>query len=272
MPARRRSAPVIASCAVIVAAIAAIAGCRAAARPEPPPPPLDASRFPHERHAQLACGECHDVRAVAAGEIRPPGAADHAPCDRGQCHQAEFTRPPGDFCTVCHEAVDPSGAAPSPRKPYPPTDAWRTLPARFSHATHLDRGKMEAAVGFHVACDDCHAPGDAAYPMTASHAECARCHAAEVRLARAPTMSDCASCHTTAVAERNPRRLIRGDLRFDHRRHVTDTSGAHIACETCHDRTELATSPADHAPPPIAACVGCHDDSARVPAPMRMRI
>jgi hypothetical protein len=85
-------------------------------------------------------------------------------------------------------------------------------------------------------------------------------------------MGDCAGCHTGGTAERHPRRLIKGDLQFDHRRHVADTGGARIACETCHDRTQLATSSADHAPPPVAACVGCHDDATRVPPTQRMRI
>lgn len=85
-------------------------------------------------------------------------------------------------------------------------------------------------------------------------------------------MGDCSRCHAGGVAERNPRRLIRNDLLFDHRRHTTDTGGAHIPCETCHDQTPFATSAADHAPPPIAACVACHDDSARVPGNLRMRI
>ena len=264
MPARRRLA--------LVALCAIAAACRAAAHPEPPPPPLDPTRFPHDAHGQLACAECHDTGAALAGELRPPGAADHAPCDRNQCHQVEFTRPPGAFCKVCHEAVDPSGAGRSPLKPYPPADTWRAAPSRFSHATHLDRGRMERAVGFHVACEDCHAATDGEYPATAGHAECARCHAAEVKLARAPTMGDCASCHDAGLAERHPRRLIKGDLRFDHRRHTTDTAGGRIACETCHDRTAFAGSASDHAPPPIAACVGCHDDSARVPDAERMRI
>jgi hypothetical protein len=269
MPARRRLALVIA----LAFAGAVMAACRPAARPELPPPPLDPSRFPHPKHAELGCAECHDVRAAIAGELAPPGADDHAPCDRAQCHQVDFTRPPGPLCKVCHEAVDPSGVKPSPRKPYPPADAWRAAPARFSHAKHLDRGAMEQAVGFHVGCDDCHAStADAAYPATAGHAECARCHAAEVGLVRAPSMGDCARCHGGGVAERHPRRVIRNDLLFDHRRHHTDMSGARIACETCHDQTSLATSTADHVPPPIAACVACHDDGARVPATLRMRI
>ena len=162
---------------------------------------------------------CHPARAVAAGQVRPPGVDGHAPCDRSGCHRKAFTRPPGPLCRVCHESVDPTGARPSPLRDYPPTGAWRAEPSRFSHAVHLDKGKMERAVGFHVACEDCHAPGGA-YPGVGGHAECARCHAAEVGLHGAPTMADCAGCHAPGVAERNPRRLIRGDLRFDHRRHV----------------------------------------------------
>jgi hypothetical protein len=258
------------------AALAVIAACASAACHTAPPraapaPVTDPSRFPHDRHAQLACGACHASRAVAAGQVRPPGSDNHAPCDRGACHRPAFTGPPGPLCRVCHESVDPTGAEPSPLRDYPPTDAWRAEPARFSHAVHLDRGKMEGAVGFHVACIDCHAPAGA-YPGVGGHAECARCHATEVGLHGAPTMADCAGCHAVGVAERHPRRLIRGDLQFDHRRHQTDLRGRRIACETCHDATAFAKTPADHAPPPIAACVACHDDSDRVPVTLRMRI
>ncbi|HTJ42106.1 MAG TPA: hypothetical protein VL463_08410 [Kofleriaceae bacterium] len=248
-----------------LAAIVAFAACRAAARIEAPPPPADPTRFPHSQHVSLACGECHGVT--------PPGANDHAPCDRDQCHQREFTQPPGAFCAVCHANVDATGATKSTLKPYPRVDPWRAAPSRFDHATHLDRGKMERAVGFHVACEDCHAQGDAAYPSTATHADCARCHAAEVKLGeRAPSMSDCDSCHAAGAVERHPRRLIRGDLQFDHRLHQADAAGGHISCETCHDQTRFAKQRSDHAPPPIAACVGCHDDAGRVPPNQRMRI
>jgi hypothetical protein len=257
MPARRGLALLIAL---------AIGACHAAAAVETPPPPVDPSRFPHASHTQLGCTECHEL-----GAARPPGANDHAPCDRGQCHQAEFTRAPGPFCKVCHETVD-AGGGPSTLRPYPPDDAWRARPVRFSHALHLDRGQMERAVGFHVECSDCHDAQDADYPATATHAECARCHAAEVALRGAPVLTDCGGCHVDGTAERHPRRLITGDLRFDHRRHTTDVGGAHIACETCHDQTSRARSVSEHAPPPIAACVACHDDTARVPGTERMRI
>ncbi|MCE9579505.1 MAG: hypothetical protein K8W52_40665 [Deltaproteobacteria bacterium] len=264
-----------AAIAVLLIAIA-IGACRTAVRVVEPPPPLDPTRFPHAAHAATACGECHDPRAAVRGAIVQPGKDDHAPCDRGNCHQVEFVRAPGPFCLVCHTAVDPRAPTASPVRAYPPDDGWRAMPARFAHAAHLDRGRMERAVGFHVACRDCHdadpTAAPAAYPRTGGHAECARCHAAEVGLARGPAMDDCAGCHGAGAVPRHARRLIRGDLVFDHRRHVTDIGGQRIACETCHDGTQFATGAADHAPPSIAACVACHDDTARVPGTQRMRI
>jgi hypothetical protein len=266
-----------AALAVVVVGLAGLAACRAATRVAEPPPPLDATRFPHAAHGTLACAECHEPRAAVRGAIVQPGHDDHAPCDRGACHQAEFVRAPGGFCLICHVAVDPVGpVGASPLRAYPPDDAWRAQPARFSHRAHLDRGRMERAVGFHVTCADCHDADPAAtpdaYPRSGGHAVCARCHAPEVDLSRGPPMTACAACHDPGVVLRHGRQVIRGDLVFDHRRHLTDSAGQRIACETCHAATQLATGTADHAPPSIAACVTCHDDSARVPVTQRMRI
>jgi hypothetical protein len=67
------------------------------------------------------------------------------------------------------------------------------------------------------------------------------------------------------------RRLIRGDLHFDHRAHLTDLRGQRIRCETCHESTRTATQRSDHAPPAIAVCVSCHDDNRRAPDQRSMR-
>jgi hypothetical protein len=163
-----------------------------------------------------------------------PGADDHAACDAAGCHRAAFVTDPGPLCRVCHTAVDPTGATPSPLRAYPATDGVRAEPSRFSHAVHLDRPAMEAAVGFNVACADCHEVDGAGRPTTAGHRACARCHADEVGLPEAPAMSRCADCHVAGATARTPRRLIVRDVRFDHGRHATDARGAAVRCSTCH--------------------------------------
>jgi hypothetical protein len=251
---------------VALVALGALGGASACAPPRPataPGPATDPSRLSHAGHAQIACADCH------RGAARP-GTDDHRPCDDGACHRKDFTGPPTLLCAVCHVAVR---AAPlsAPLRPYPIDDAWQAQPSRFSHLRHLDRAAMEDRVGFHVTCTDCHTRGDAGLARP-DHATCTRCHAPEVALAGAPAMTACAGCHEPTTRLRARRRLIRDDLHFDHARHRSDTRGQAIRCEECHADTERAAAYDDHAAPRVERCVTCHDDSARTPPVMRMRI
>jgi hypothetical protein len=257
--ASRRCLAVATLCAALIAA------CSSSRRTDVPAPPIDPTRLSHERHAQIPCGGCHRTSAR-------PGADDHKPCDDGACHKKEFLGLPGLFCRVCHKGVTTSPLA-APLRPYPATDdAWQSLPPVFSHAKHLDSGRMERSVGFHVSCNDCHVDSNNARARP-DHAVCARCHAAEVALAKAPRMEDCAGCHKKGAQQRTRSRLVRDDVRpFDHDRHRTDRRNQPIRCESCHERSATARGYADHGPPRIDACVGCHDDSARTPSALRMRI
>jgi hypothetical protein len=235
-------------------------GCSSARTIEAPAPPIDKSRLSHSQHAQIKCEACH------IGDKRP-GASDHKPCD--DCHKQAFLSAPGELCKVCHTQVTASPLA-APLKPYPIDDVWRAEPVRFSHQIHMDLSRMENKVGFHVACVDCHVrDGALARP---NHATCARCHAPETRLEDAPPMNNCVGCHKAGVNQRTRARLIKNDLRFDHEHHRTDRRGTVIQCQECHSQSAAATGYTDHAPPHIARCVGCHDDTQRTPAELRMRV
>ena len=240
-----------------------VIACTPARRAEVPLPPQDPTRMSHARHKQLSCGSCH------RGTTRP-GKDDHKPCDDGACHKKEFLGTPGLFCQVCHEKVTTLPLA-APLKDYPSTDAWQTLPPAFSHKQHMDASRMESRVGFHVACADCHTrDGQKVRP---DHTTCARCHAAEVGLpTRVPRMEDCAGCHQGAARLRDRKRVIVGDLHFEHERHATDRKGVPIRCEDCHTRTAQSSTYDDHLPPRVESCVNCHDDSDRTPYAMRMRV
>jgi hypothetical protein len=252
-----------------------LCACRGSTPLAATPVIIETDRFPHERHDTIACADCHDAAAVAAGVVQIPGARDHAPCDQGQCHQAAFETAPGPLCRVCHLAVDVTGTGAPDMVPYPRSGGYRVIPARFSHRLHLDADLVERAVGFHVSCGDCHTQppaGTADAPSSGGHAECARCHAAEVGLPRAPTMADCTGCHDVKTrVERHRRRVITGDLHFDHANHQKDVRGQAVRCVTCHQGTATASTRDEDPAPTVAACVACHDDSARVPAGMRMR-
>ena len=242
----------------IAVVLALAAACGAPHTAEAPAPPTDPSRLSHVQHAGVPCAECH-----ATGQR--PGANDHKPCDR--CHRDAFLAAPGELCKVCHTQVTTSPLA-APLRPYPVEDVWQAEAPVFSHQKHLDNGAVERAVGFHVTCADCHVKdGKLARP---DHATCGRCHAAEASPPGLVTMGQCAGCHQNAAQLRSRAQLIKGDLRFDHASHQTDRRGDAIKCEQCHQRSAGADEHA-HPPPPIAACVSCHDDVDRAPEAVKMR-
>jgi Cytochrome c7 and related cytochrome c len=251
-----------------IAAIAwTIAACASPRPPVPPPSqPVDLTMFPHQLHRTQACEPCHD------GDARP-GLRDHAPCDEGKCHRDAFTELPGRLCTICHlEVSTTAGGIAAPLQPFPRTTGWRALPSVFSHQRHLDSASVEAAVGFHLACSDCHAADDAGKPQHAGHAACARCHSDEVALGKAPTMPQCGRCHGDSSPQPRTRaRVISGDLHFEHGNHLVDRAGTAISCRACHRDSAAATTYDDHRPPQVERCVPCHDDSKRVPSTARMR-
>lgn len=246
----------------IIATILLVA-CNSKRRPDDPLPPVDPTRLSHARHAQIPCDVCH-----RPGDRRP-GEDEHRPCDDGACHRKEFLAKPGQLCLVCHVSVTSPPLA-APLRPYPSDDLWQSLPPVFSHRLHMDAGRMERQVGFHVACADCHVRDGKR--VTPDHAACARCHAAEVGLDEAPPMERCAGCHGDGARPRKRARLIRGDLVFSHERHVADRKNTAIRCEACHVLSAQAAGHDDHAAPRVESCVGCHDDSDRTPIGNRMRV
>ncbi len=243
--------------------VAMLAACTPSRRSDAPVVRVDPSRIDHARHAQIPCDSCHRAN-------RRPGADDHKPCDNGACHKTKFVELPGPFCEVCHKSVTIKPLA-APLKDYPTLDAWQSLPPVFSHRRHMDADRMEKGVGFHVSCVDCHTRGDSDM-VRPNHATCSRCHAVEASLGGAPNMQSCAGCHQGAGRPRTRARMIQDDLKFHHERHRTDRKGVPIRCETCHGQTSKSASYADHRPPRIESCVGCHDDADRTPYPARMRI
>ncbi len=255
---------------------------------------VDTDRFPHGAHTGnaaeirnyrgrgLGCGDCHDANAVRDGKLARPGAMNHAPCD--DCHKAEFYKPPGAMCKVCHISVDPTAprgplgtppgssiASASPLQPYPERGQAQVLGSSFSHKQHLDQGEMDSAVGFHVTCSDCHSRDGKQEPQVPLHAQCVRCHEKEPRAKTKLPMDNCGGCHLTRNVElARGRKFITGDLRFSHATHVKDRGGAAVACATCHADIAASGSREDVAVPAMERCAQCHEDSQRSPERVRM--
>jgi hypothetical protein len=243
---------------------------------------VETDRFPHGLHTGeapairnwrgrgLGCADCHDPGAVRDGRVARPGLDQHAPCD--DCHKAEFAKPPGPLCKVCHTAVDPRAVGGSPLQPYPERGHAQSLASAFSHRTHLDAAKMEAATGAHLACGDCHERNpETRDPMVPGHKACARCHeqspAARAQLA----MERCTGCHPARGVDLVRGRIfITGDLRFHHQTHETDRAGAPVACQTCHAGVDQAGSREAMGVPAMERCAACHEDTQRSPDRVRM--
>jgi len=244
--------------------------------------PVESDRFPHAVHTGdkpeirnwqgrgLGCKDCHDAGAVVEGRVARPGTNQHAPCD--DCHKAEFAKPPGPLCRVCHQSVDPTHRGASPLQNYPERGVTQTLKSSFSHRTHLNAGKMEAATGAHIACGDCHERNETTRdPQVPGHKACARCHEQNPGVKAKLGMANCAGCHPEKdVPLKRGRIFITGDLQFHHASHEKDHSGNAIACTTCHTNVDEAASRDEMAVPNMERCAQCHEDSTKSPDRVRM--
>lgn len=210
------------------------------------------------------------MRDVREGKVAPPGKNQHAPCD--DCHKAEFAKPPGPMCKVCHLSVDPRKPGASPLQPYPERGTVQVLASTFSHRFHLDAGKMEAATGAHVACGDCHERNaETRDPMVPGHKACARCHEQHAGTRAKLAMDNCGGCHPgRGVDLKRGRIFITGDLKFHHATHEVDRAGAAVPCATCHATVEQSTSRDQMSVPAMERCATCHEDARRSPDKVRM--
>ena len=256
----------------LVAVVAAI-GCRGQSVKPRQPTQDRVARFPHAQHTQTTCTSCHTLRSVLSSTLARPGANDHAPCDSSGCHREAFMTVPGPLCELCHQTVNIAKPNGTPLAPYPPTAGARSLAARFSHAQHLDYATMESHVGFHITCSDCHAFDQSGRLERPGHAVCSRCHSPESVPPGAPSMTACRDCHRPRTSPpTRQRKLIVGDLLFQHARHRQDMRGNVILCSECHSTTQTVQTTGTHSPPSTQECVACHNDSRRTPVARRMRM
>jgi hypothetical protein len=238
---------------------------------------VEALRFPHDKHAQVACLQCHIPDPTQPLTMHRPGALGHKSCAEAQCHAEDFAGPPTELCALCHEDVAADSSGESPLVAYPPRAGTRSQAVAFSHQSHLDLATMEERLGFHLSCIDCHAANPEGRRQEElerpDHAACERCHAAESAPTGTPSMVDCSGCHQEkAEAPPRERDFIQGDLQFSHRRHRSDRKGRLITCSTCHLDSTQATKEkvGRHAAPNMRVCVSCHDDRDRVASQQRM--
>jgi hypothetical protein len=253
---------------VALAALVVGACGRPAQRASKPVAEVMPAPFNHGQHsARTQCTECHGLTDPATGKLTRPGANHHAPCD--DCHRAEFFKPPGQLCRVCHATVEPRAPGQSPLMTWPPPGAQRRRSSRFDHKKHLDAEAMEQRLGFHVGCRDCHLrkSGEEKAEL-AGHVTCATCHGGQAVRPGASlppiTMPDCTKCHASEeLVVPKGRRMITGDLKFSHVKHERDLAGQPIACANCHKAVKEASSVENLVLPAMLDCAKCHEDPKR---------
>jgi hypothetical protein len=259
---------------VLVFAVLAVA-CRAPRDSAKPARELGAiavgtERFPHALHTGdrpelrnwrgrgVACADCHLPAAVREGKLARPGLDNHAPCD--ECHHAEFGKPPGKLCRVCHVKVDPLVRGASPLGEYPKHSALSTLGSEFSHQLHLDAGR----VGETIPCTSCHERDAKSRDlMRPGHAGCVRCHEGKPAVKAALGMDSCNRCHPPRDRVLPRCMILPGaEIVFHHATHERER-GTAIRCETCHSDAAASRSRSDMMIPAMERCAQCHEDARR---------
>ncbi len=240
--------------------------------------------FVHSNHvgaerkdgSRLGCGDCHASTAEGAWVPMRPGMSAHAPCDT--CHEADFYKEPGALCGVCHnDQLDPK----APPKgdgatllAFPRRSIEAQLVGKFSHARHLDEGKVRDPAGKALRCDSCHAVDDESpYASIPTHGACAPCHAPDqVAASKAPhSLDDCAGCHEGGGPGRARRFARDNDVRFTHAKHRVAPDGSALVCTHCHQAVVSSDKATDRVTPQMAVCSACHEDPSKVKDP-KLRI
>lgn len=238
---------------------------------------IDTGLFKHSEHVGdsgeirklnggklLECQDCHAVDKSNQFKVQRPGLDNHAPCD--QCHSDEFYKEPGDFCTVCHQSVDPLIEAQSPLGEYPRRAVAAQLVSAFNHQVHLEGARVKLE-GKQLDCGNCHTveSQDSPYATFPKHANCAPCHSEVV----SPVLDDCDGCHSDDGPGKK-RGFIQNDIRFTHGKHQTDKAGKPISCETCHYGVPKSSSSRDLNLPLMKDCAKCHEDKTKTPDRVRI--
>lgn len=192
----------------------------------------------HQRHRDLACTQCHDMRERA----KPP--TPHRRCLG--CHDGSGAPGRGPAMTACVGCHVPGGGSPMPPSLAEPTN---TVTATFSHPRHATRGATGAS------CVTCHAAirdtDDNVLPRPVA-ASCALggCHDGKPAFA---ITEACTRCHTRAPSGRYEIQR-HFDVRFSHA--TPAHAQANLACATCHPLGKTGeVLVAGHAP-----CATCHAD------------
>ncbi|MDH5643002.1 MAG: hypothetical protein OEY63_02285, partial [Gemmatimonadota bacterium] len=193
--------------------------------PEPRASPPDT--FPHDRHEDLSCLNCHVTRS-GHGQL-----TFEAPRGCQICHHESPEREP---CADCHQASELLTAQTVSVSVHTQSYAPREREVGFSHEAHTTEDcsschveSVSLAAGPEQAsCNDCH--GDHHQPAR----ECSTCHLGdgflEPHAPPADAHLECASCHVLGEdAVLRPDRQLCVTCHVDEREHYVEKE-----CTVCH--------------------------------------
>ena len=198
--------------------------------------------FPHDKHADADCIDCHlTSKPQGAAKTRP---LTHASCFT--CHNQESELAPlPQNCDACHKAVQVTNQR----------VFAHAQPQNYSQFKHDDRNHAR------LPCLLCHRRENNSpqptLPGKAAHTPCTGCHAQQFSN---PASAICTICHTDVQSGKvkafPPLRSF--DARFDHARH------AGTACATCHrsNRRGVGLSIPSRLNAHVT-CFSCHTPDAR---------
>jgi c(7)-type cytochrome triheme protein len=240
-----------------VASAASNAPAAVAAPPQQPSSGMDFSKFMHQsqRHASLACADCHRREAGNAARPALPG---HKACTG--CHLPQFVTQNIPMCVICHTDLNSQNP---PVKGFP---SLRSFNAKFDHAQH-NRGAARPASG----CAACHTPAArraAAMTIPAgfnAHAQCYNCHQPGSE-SNGRDIASCGVCHSlTARYSRTSTNARAFRANFSH---ATHGARQRLGCADCHNlraglpqsRQVTAPSVSQHFNTTRAqSCMTCHN-------------
>jgi len=222
-------------------------------------PQLDYSRFLHtsQRHASLACTDCHQRAADNSAVPQLPG---HKACTN--CHLAQFVTPTVSMCELCHSNL--SGGRP-PIKGFPQRFN-ESFNVKFDHAQHMT-GSARPAAG----CSGCHSRSlqrGAALAIPAgisAHTQCYSCHTPSSRSASGGDLASCGVCHDVKPYSRTRTNARSFRYGFSHAKHG---ARQRLECGNCHrvtaglPQSRQVSSPAttEHFPATRGvSCASCHN-------------
>lgn len=196
----------------------------------PQGPGLDYSNFKHrsQRHASLACTDCHQRTSNNSATPSFPG---HKACT--DCHLQQFVTPFVPMCTICHTDVK---STPAPVKSFP-TNFKENFNVRFDHVQHL-AGSTRPKNG----CAACHgSPLSRGISLSipagiAAHNQCYACHTPSSKSAAGREIASCGVCHEEKPFIRTSTNSSAFRSSFSHAKHGP---GQRLECSSCHNLTTI---------------------------------